>query len=130
METRKIVTEHTLFNHAVGRHNAGDRLTIFRAPTIMDGSGHKRMPHEIDWEHVQVGDSLIAISIWERESGLRTLERLSLLDVVGKADEQTFEVYVNDIVPLGFDGKVIYDRIAALLGKPEAEDLSSDGGNE
>lgn len=117
-ERRTITAEHELIECSVGPDNCGDIL-IFRAPVILDGSGyHKRLPHLIDWAHVQVGDALIVISFHEVASGTKIIDILQFWQVLRQEDEETFRVAVNNVVGMAGDGKYVYNKIAALVDLP------------
>jgi hypothetical protein len=122
-ETKDIETRHSLYSAVFVDDHVRDGMILFRAPTVLDNSGtHKRLPEEIAFEHIQEGDSLIVMQINERSSGLRTLDSLRFIDVVRKEGSDAFEVLINDIVPPGSSGKIVFDRMADMLGKPHAEE--------
>src|SRR5262245_35386919 len=109
MEEREIETQSKLYRAKVGPSNAPD-LLLFRAPTILDASGyHKRLPHQIDWQHVQMGDLLIAIEMDQR-GGALTIHSLRIMDVVDQLDKETFDVWFTDIVITGASGATVYNR--------------------
>ena len=122
-QKKEIETRHSLYSAGLVSDHIGDDMVIFRAPTILDGSGyHKRLPEEVKFEHIQVGDSLIIVSIYARPSGMRTLELLRFVDVVGVSEYgDEYEVFINDIVPPGSTGKQVFDRMADMLGKPHSD---------
>ncbi len=119
VEPRRITTEHELIKCAVGPNNCGRDILLFRAPVVRDGSGsYKRLPHQIQWEHIQVGDAIIALSLSKGPSAQEIIDILQFWNVVGQEDEETYWVEVNNVAGMAGDGEYIYNRIAALVGLP------------
>jgi hypothetical protein len=96
-------------------------MKIFRAPTVDSGS-EKQYPHEIDWEHVQEGDSLIVFDVHVRDSGLGTLDILQFWDVIRRVDDDSFLVRIFNVVGLGNWGTFIVENINRLLDKKDIWD--------
>ena len=118
-DPRIITPEHELIRCAVGPNNVGPDVLLFRAPVIRDGSGsYKRLPHQIQWEHVQVDDAIIAVSLRDGPSGQKIMDILQFWSVVDQEDEETFWVEVNNVVGMAGDGEYVYNRIASLVGLP------------
>ena len=116
---RTITAEQELIECSIGPGNCGKEISLFRAPVILDGSGYyKRLPHQIDWEHVQVGDAIIALSMHKGHSGREVIDILQFWHVLKQEDEGTFRVAVNNVVGMAGDGKYVYNRIAAMVDLP------------
>jgi hypothetical protein len=122
MRRRGVHTEHILFECSVGPDNA-DGVQLFRAPTVLDGSGtHQRLPHSITWEDMRSGDRIVAIRFVDLGNGVRVIDILQFWHVLEKGEGgDTFRVEINNIVGGGGDGEFVYDRIAGLLGLPPGE---------
>ena len=119
---RNISVDHELIECAVGPDNCDPNLLLFRAPVILDASGyHKRLPHLIDWAHVQVGDALIALSLDQVGSGTKIIDILQFWQVLRKEGEDAFWVAVNNVVGMAGDGRYVYNRIASLVDLPLEE---------
>jgi hypothetical protein len=115
VETRKITVEHELIKCGVGPDNCGSDIILFRAPVVRDGSGtYKRLPHQVDWRHLQEGDAVIG----EGPSGQQVLHVLQFWQVVLKEDDNVFTVEINNIVGMAGYGDYVYNQIAALVGLP------------
>ena len=118
-DDRIITTEHSLVECAVGPDNCGSDILLFRAPVILDGSGsYKRLPHQVDWSHLQEGDAVIAITFHDGPSSQKVLDVLQFWNVLRRDGQDTLIVSVNNVVGMAGDGQYVYDRIAALAGLP------------
>ena len=119
---KTIAPEHELIKCAVGPNNVGADVLLFRAPVIRDGSGsYKRLPHQIQWEHVQIGDAIIALATHCGPAGQKIIDLLQFWNVVDQEDEVTFWVEINNIVGMAGDGEYVYNRIASMVGLPPTE---------
>ena len=119
MSERAITVEHTLYKCVVGPNNCANGIILFRAPVVLDGSGtYKRLPHQVQWQHLQEGDAVIAIDIGEGPSGQKVLDVMQFWRVLRKEDDESFEVEVNNIVGMAGFGDYVYNQIARLVDLP------------
>jgi hypothetical protein len=120
MDDRTIKAEHKLVRCTVGPDNCGDTIILFRAPVVRDGSGtYKRMPHQIQWQHLQEDDSVIAVDFHDGPSGQKVLHILQFWHVIRREEDDMFTVDVNNIVGMSADGDYVFKQIGALLGLPQ-----------
>lgn len=112
-------TEHILWECWVGPHNA-EETKLFRAPTVLDGSGtHRRLPHRVSWGELTVGDLVIALLSDTVPSGPKVMFILQFWRVIEVEEGgDSVRVVVNNIVGSAADGEFVYDRIAGLVGAP------------
>lgn len=112
---KSCVTEHTLYQCTLCELPEGVRL--FRVPIVMDGSGDsRRLPHEIAWEDISVGDLLIAVSI--QVAAVHSLIDILQVWHVLRRESDGFVIRMNNFVGMAGDGEYVYDRIAGLVGLP------------
>jgi hypothetical protein len=98
--------------------NCGNDILLFRAPVVRDGSGtYKRLPHQIEWEHLQEGDAVIAMVIGDGPSGQKVIHLLQFWSIL-KVEDDSFEVEINNIVGMAGYGDYVYNQISALVGMP------------
>ena len=98
--------------------NVGNDVMLFRAPVVLDGSGsYKRFLHQVQWEHIQEGDALFAISI-DNDIDPPIIDILQFWRVIRKEDDESFTVQVNNIVGMAANGQQVYERMAALVELP------------
>jgi hypothetical protein len=100
----------------VSENNSQGEL-LFRAPVILESGWDKSYPHEIDLEHVQIGDSIICVKLFARPSGLRVLDALQFWNVLDVYEPGCFRVECHNIVGCGFFGHYVVANINRLLGK-------------
>lgn len=117
MPDTEITATHKLWDCQVGPDNCGDTIVLFRAPVLRDGSGsYKRLPHEVQWKHLQEGDLVIAMDFHSGPSEQRVLAILQFWQVVEKVDDETFRVLVNNVAGMSGDGDFVYRRMAEMVG--------------
>jgi hypothetical protein len=118
-EERACHTEHMLWKCWVGPHNT-EGTKLFRAPAVLDGSGtHRRLPHQVGWGDLKVGDLVIALLIDTAGSGPEVIFVLQFWRVLEVEEERdSVRVEINNIVGSAADGEFVYDRIAGLVGAP------------
>jgi hypothetical protein len=113
-----VTVEHELVECTVGPMNVGEDVMLFRAPVVLDGSGtHKRLPQQVQWEHIQEGDAIFAIAI-DASFDSPIIDTLQFWRVIRKDDEESFTVQVNNIVGMGANGQQVYEQMAILVGLP------------
>ena len=112
-------TEHVLRFANVGPNNAPD-IRLYRAPTVMDGSGtHLRLPHRVQWDDLRAGDIVIALQIGDMNGNSEAVDILEFWRVISAGSGEA-EVMVNHLV--GFtNGEVAYDSLAGMVGADPAE---------
>lgn len=120
MPDKVTVTEHKLYECWVSPSSNATDVRLFRAPIINDGSGdYRRLPHEITWNDLSVGDVVLAIQIGEIPSkGTNVIDVLQFWHVLERRADDEFRIRVNNLVGMAGDGEYVYDRMAGLLGLP------------
>lgn len=114
---RPVHTEHMLFECWVDG-NTASATRLFRAPTVLDGSGtHKRLPHEVGWDDPREGDLVVAVQIEEVGPTATVIAVLQFWHVLEARDGEA-RVLVNNLVGSAGDAESVYDRLAGLVGMP------------
>lgn len=115
-DKRTFSVEHTFTTCWVGPLNCGNDILLFRAPVVRDGSGtYKRLPHQVEWKHLQKDDVVIAMELGDGPSGQKVLDVLQFWRVLRKEGEDECEVEVNNVVGMSGDGDYVYNQMAALV---------------
>ncbi len=98
-----------------------DEILKFRAPVILDSSGsHKRLPEQVEWEHIQIGDFIMAIAMTDHASGGKILDYLDFWHVIDKPAVDEFEVRIHRVCGYS-SGQYVYDRFVEMFASdPEA----------
>ena len=104
-----------------GPITVGTTLSFSAPPVLRDGSGsYKRLPHQVQWEHLQVGDLLVAVRIGDGPSGQSVLDILQFWAVL-RIEGDSFEVEINNVVGMSGGGDYVYRKMAELVDFADEE---------